>query len=409
MYSFPLQTLCRRSVVCLLGLGLSAGMIARAQVFTVSTEHVDGRALAFQPTNIPLPTQPATVRTREDLIRSLGSEQGFAMRPLPLTSKGVTLVANGPLTPEGSAYVKALEEHGISAKAGDRVVITDIKVKRDRIVLELNGGPDRKHKYLRHIEVGGGVGTGPIVRDDGADPVGSRVTLVFPHDLPDISGPQVESLLGPVIGFGLRSPTEAFVDKLPPLLKKAILEHHVLVGMSSEMVVHAMGQPLQKMREREGQMPFEEWIYGAAPERVEFVRINNQRVIRVEDALVGEPPVVRATNEVGDYWATQTDQNVRMVKLGDTSPLDRAQQNQTTAAPSLRKPGEKLPTDGDVNHPTPQAVQFPKGMDKSGQANAPNSPTPSSTPNTSDKPAAAPAPPATPPAPPASTGPAPTL
>ena len=396
------QTVCRGSLVCLLALGA----VAQAQVFTVSTEHVDGRALAFQPTDIPLPTQPAGVRTRQDLIRSLGSEQGFAMRPLPLTSTGLILVANGPLTPEGSAYAKALEEHGISAKPGDRVVITDVKIKRDRIILELNNGPDRKHKYLRHIEVGGAGAMTPLGRDDGQDPVGARVTLVFPHDLPEITGAQVKSLLGPVIGFGLRSPTEAFVDKLPPLLKKAILEHHVLVGMSSEMVVHAVGQPLQKMREREGQMPFEEWIYGTAPERVEFVRINNQRVIRVEDALVGEPPVIRATNEVGDYWATQTDQNVRMVKLGDSSPLDRAQQNQTTAAPSLRNPGEKLPSDGDVNHPTPQAVQFPKGMDKPNPSNQPSS---QPAPSAPDKPASTPAPSATPPAPLAGGSPAPTL
>jgi hypothetical protein len=362
------------------GLCLVAGPVCGAQVFTVSTEHVDGRALAFEPTSVPLPTQPANERTRQELIRSLGSEQGFAMRPLPFTSKGVTLVANGGISPEGTAYVTALEEHGISAKPGDRVVITDIKIKRDRIILELNGGPERKHKILRHIEVGANGGTTPLARTDGPEPTGSRLTLVFPHELPDISGTQVEALLAPVIGFGVKSSTEAYVDKLPPLLKKAILDHHVLVGMSSDMVLHAVGQPLQKMREREGQMPFEEWIYGTAPERVEFVRLNNERVIRVEDALVGEPPVVRSANEVGDYWSTQASGNVRMVKLGDEAPADRAQQNQTAAAPTLRRPGEALPTDKDVSKPTPQAVQFPKGMEKPYPSTAPASPAPSSPP-----------------------------
>ena len=368
-----------------------------AQVFTVSTEHVDGRALTFQPTSVPLPTEPANVRTRQELMRSLQSEQGFAMRPLPLTSKGVTLVANGPLSPEGSDYVVALQEHGISSKTGDRVTITDVKIKGDRVAIELNGGPDHKHKYLRHVQVGAGGGMTSLGgRDDGAEPVGSRVTLIFPHALPNVSGAQIEALLAPVINFGLKSSSEAYAESLPPLLKKAVLDHHVLVGMSSEMVLHAVGQPQQKIREREGQMPFEEWIYGAAPERVEFVRLNNERVIRVEDALVGETPVVRASNEVGDYWSTQAG-NVRMVKLGDEAPADRAQQNKTAAAPSLRRPGEVLASDKDPNRPTPQPVQFPKGMDKvdktgsMGPAPPPATGTPAASPATASPGTATPA------------------
>ena len=38
----------------------------------------------------------------------------------------------------------------------------------------------------------------------------------------------------------------------------------------------------------DGQMPFEEWIYGKPPEEVDFVRINGNRVIRVEVAKMGE-------------------------------------------------------------------------------------------------------------------------
>ena len=39
-------------------------------------------------------------------------------------------------------------------------------------------------------------------------------------------------------------------------------------------------------------MPFEEWIYGQPPKPVEFVRINGNRVIRVEIAKVGETPQI---------------------------------------------------------------------------------------------------------------------
>ncbi len=39
-------------------------------------------------------------------------------------------------------------------------------------------------------------------------------------------------------------------------------------------------------------MPFEEWMYGKPPKDVEFVRVNGNRVIRVEIAKIGETPVV---------------------------------------------------------------------------------------------------------------------
>jgi hypothetical protein len=151
------------------------------------------------------------------------------------------------------------------------------------------------------------------------------------------------------------------------MLKQAILDHHVLVGMSIEMVIYAMGEPQQKIREREGQMPFEEWIYGESPNPVEFVRINGNRVIRVEEAEVGKPPVIRADNEMGDYWSTNaaTDQakNVHTVKLGDVDPADEAKQSAPQGPPpSLRLPGETLPTDNDKNHPVMGPVQYPPGM-----------------------------------------------
>ena len=66
----------------------------------------------------------------------------------------------------------------------------------------------------------------------------------------------------------MKTPIQAFTDTLPPALKEAILSHKVLVGMTTDMVLYAKGQPLTKSREMDGQMPFEEWIYGTPPEEV---------------------------------------------------------------------------------------------------------------------------------------------
>src|SRR5215813_13830645 len=314
---------------------------ASSQVLTISPEKMDGHYLDFHPTNVPLPTEPLTTRGRQELIRFLTAEQGFAMRPLPLASKGLILHANGDMQPTGADYVNEINQKGTSAKPGDRCVITDVQIKDDKIVFLLNGGPDPKHKWLRHISIGTDPNyTTPVVQDQGQEPVGSRITLVFPHAVPEISGQQVQDLLAPLLGFGVKSPVVAYTDTLPPALKQAILDHHVLVGMSTEMVIYAMGQPQQKVREREGQMPFEEWIYGEAPKPVEFVRINGNRVIRVGVAEVGKPLVVRAENEMGDYWSTTTAPNVHMVKMGDQDPGDQAKQTAPKAPPSLRLPGE---------------------------------------------------------------------
>lgn len=392
---------------------------APGQVFTVTPEGVDGHYLDFHPTHVTLSSQKLTEQTRRDLLRVMDAEQGFAMRALPKGGRGLDLRANGNMSPSGSDYLHSLQEHGVSAKPGDRVLISDVKIHGNRMVFDLNGGPDKKHKYLRHISIGTDpYYTTPVVQDNGIEPTGSRVTLIFEGGIPEMTGDQVRELLKPFIGFGLKSPVQAYSDTLPPRLRQAIVEHRVLVGMSIEMVIYALGQPTSKVREIDGNMPFEEWIYGEAPQDVTFVRINGNRVIRVEMAKVGQTPVIHAENEVGDYWSTQADPRIREVKMGDVSTKDQDQQRAPSAPPSLRKDGEELPQDKDMNTPTMKKVQFPKDTEKStdpspsqvpaqpaasAPANAPaNAPagTPSGTPGSNPGPAANPAsnPPANPPA-----------
>jgi len=333
-----------------------------AQVFTVTPEGVDGKYLDFHPTDVPLPQQPLTNHNREDLLRFLQAEQGFSMRPLPITT--LTLHANGAMQPSGSDYVSAIRQRGISVKAGERVTVTDVRVEKDRLVLDFNGGPEHKHKWLRHVSVGMDPNmTAPVVHDDPQAPSGSRIVLLFAHGVPDVTGLQVEALVKPIVDFNVKTPQQAYTDTLPPALRKTILEHHVLVGMNTEMVVSALGQPKNKIRERDGQMPFEEWIYGDPPQPVQFVRFNGNRVIRVEIAKVGESPVIRTENEMGDYWNTAPADNTRIVKLGDKSPADSAAENAPHAPPTLRNPGEKLPSDDDKDKVVMKPVQFPKDTD----------------------------------------------
>jgi hypothetical protein len=258
-------------------------------------------------------------------------------------------------------------------------VITSMVVDRDRIIFELNGGPDHKHRFLRHIQIGTSSATAPLTQDSGAEPVGSRIVLVFDKFVPLVTGEQVEQLLSPVIDFAVKSPNEAYVDTLPPKLKQIILAHQVLVGMNREMVLAALGPPPHKSREREGDMPFEEWIYGDPPKDVQFIRINGNRVIRVELAKAGHTPVIRADNEMGDYWLTVPNPNLHEVALGDTAASGQNPDKVAAVPPSLRKPGEAAPADqpevesGDKDDMTMKRVHFPK-PDPSIAPSAPSTP-----------------------------------
>jgi len=363
-----------------------------AQVITIDTHgnatagheaNVDRRFAQIEPTHVQLSSTALDTKTRLELIRLLQSEQGFAMRPFPRGHKGLTMEANGKLDPAGEAYLSMVTEQGLSAKPGERVVITDLKFEKNKITFMLNGGPDAKHRFLRHIQIGTGSGTTPVVQDDGQEPMGARLTLSFKSQVPVMTDKDVKALLSPLISFDVKTPVQAFTDTLPPKLKDAILNHHVMVGMSTDMVMFALGQPDQKVRESEGQMPFEEWIYGTPPKPVEFVRINGNRVIRVEIAAVGKPPQIFEKDEVeglmrSDGSPVAPDTGTRTVAMGD------AQRNPDTQAPAapptLRKDGETLPQDDPRNVTTDamKPVQFPKQSpdDYPDASNLPRTPAP---------------------------------
>ncbi|MGB8538043.1 MAG: hypothetical protein WCD57_16595 [Acidobacteriaceae bacterium] len=348
---FPAAAFLAVTAICSCTLG-------HAQVFTVQREHLgpkEANLTSVQPTTVALDTKPLKERTKQQLIRTFQADEAFAVRPLPLGTKGIVLHANGQLTPSGSGYAEELEKYGVSAKPGDRVVITKFEVKPDRIVFEFNDGPEKHHHFLQHIEVGAGGGVAPLAQDDGHVPVGARMQLVFTKFVPEITASDVRKLIAPMIDFSLKTPVEAFADTLPPKLKASVLNHEVLVGMNREMVLKAVGQPDQKVRELDGQTPFEEWIYGQPPHEVQFVRFNGNRVIRLEIADVGQPPVIRDKDETDGYFAGQF---VRQVRLGDAPPTAPNQEHGPTAAPSLRQPGEAAPDAVDKDHQL-KPVQFP--------------------------------------------------
>jgi hypothetical protein len=392
--------------VALAALAVSAGALAQAQAITISNKTsgpIDRRYLQIEPTKVALPETQIDARGHQEILRTLVAEQGFAMRPFPKGKKGLNLTANGKLNPAGESYMMLVTEQGLSVKPGDRVVLSNIKIDRDRIIFDINGGPDHKHDFLRHIQIGvGGPGQmSNVAQDDSQEPTGSRLTLTFSKFVPDLTPVQLKALLAPLISFDVKSPAQAYTDTLPPKLKDAILNHHVMVGMNTDMVLIAMGPPEAKSREMEGQMPFEEWIYGHPPQDVNFIRVNGNRVIRVEVAKLGQPLQVFTRDEVEGMMMTDgrpvladaKPKDERTIQLGD---VHRDPDTQAPVAPpSLRKPGEKLPEDSPDTNPgmgregPMKPVVFPKDTTKDPARTVPAHPKPTAPPDEDNAPAAA--------------------
>lgn len=339
-------------------------MSLHAQVFVVgektATEDV---VTEFHATHVPLSDYLLDQRGRLDLIRNLEAEQGFAHRELP-AGAGLTLVANGNMSPSNEAYKQMLYERGTSAGPGDRMEISALQFKPDSIVIDFNGGPYAKHRFLSHIYIN----DNPLAIQ-GPTATGCRVTLVFEGGVPEISAAEVKSLLEPLVDFKAKSSVEAFTDTLAPKVRAAVEDHEVLVGMDRRMVLAALGAPLSKHREHvdpgdDNSAVYEEWIYGQTPQPIQFVRFRGGRVVRLEIAAIGKPIEVRDKNEIGAAAAPAL--LARNIQNGDTDQPSPDGDHPTRQAPTLRKPGEVLETPsrvGRVNMPDDPPKPIPPPPD----------------------------------------------
>ncbi len=344
------------------GLLLLCARNGGAQVFVVGEKSATSSiATDFKPTSVQLSDEALTERGRRELIRMLEAEQGFAHRVLPL-GPGLTLEANGQMKPGGAEYKKMVYEKGQAAAPGDRVVITAVTFRADSLVLDLNGGPYAKHRFLRHVQINGA----PVTGDMYEVATGSRLTLHFEGGIPEISAPEVKALLQPVIDFRVQKSEEAYADSLPDPLKDSIAAHEVLVGMNHRMVQAALGAPESKVREQQAPdsaRHYEEWIYGHVPQTVRFIRFDGDRVTQVKIAAMGKPIEIHKEDEVNGYSSPVP---TREIAMGD-KPLDGSADG-SGAPPTLRREGEpdtqqserkvRMPTTGRSSD-SPQAAPLP--------------------------------------------------
>jgi hypothetical protein len=308
-----------------------------------------------KPKPVVIPDKKITPEGRVGLIRGLNAELGFARKPFPFGKSGLKLNAkNGAVTPNDQELESIMAGFGPAVKVGDRARITDIKFKDKSIVLDINGGPEKKKKWYEHIQVSGmGGSVSPGQPTDNTNLRGSAVELVFDKFIPDLTTEQVKQLLNPVLNFHAKSATEAYLERIPPIAKQAIKDHRVLVGMDREMVLNAKGKPPQKIREKDGDNEYEEWIYGIPPQDVEFVRFGGDEVTQVKTMKVDGTKLVRTEREVTlKKDEPQVAQQQQPPQPGATDTSQAPAQTSTgtdqgpKGKPTLKRPGEDVDQPG---------------------------------------------------------------
>jgi hypothetical protein len=313
---------------------------------------------AKAPDAAPIPADaPRMVKqTRYEIIRDFETQIVYARQAFPMGTKGLIL-KDGNTTPSGIELQQVLALWGPALKPGDPAHISFVQIKDNHIHFDLNGGPVHRKKWYEHIQISGANSDVPLGPNESQpNPHGTYLDLYFDKYVPEMNPQQLRALLFPALDFTARNKEEAYLDTIPPKAKEAIQQHRVLVGMNTEMVVHAKGKPPKKVREKDGDTDYEEWIYGEAPQDVDFVRIVGDEVVRVETMKIGGQKIVRTDKEL---ILEHVDKDVEAKKEQEDRPVN---------APSLRRPGEDSdnapqPSDRPANTPIapPMDVPVPPG------------------------------------------------
>jgi hypothetical protein len=299
------------------------------RIFPLLLSLLIGVVLAAAQNSAQTTSPPAHIskQTREEIIHAFDSELVYIRANFPMGKTGLRL-KNGVVTPNGEELQRMMSLWGPAAKPGDRARISNVEVKDDHIRFEINGGPVKKQKWYQHIQIQGASGATVTPSDSNANPRGSYVDLYFDKYVPEMTGPELKKLLYPVFDFDSKSPLEAYLETVPPKVKDAIKNHHVLVGMNREMVIYAKGRAPKKIREHNDQGEYEDWIYGEPPQDVDFVRFVADEVVRVETMTVEGRKTVRTDREVD---------------LPQTAVAEKKTGERPPNAPTLRRPGEDTP------------------------------------------------------------------
>jgi hypothetical protein len=301
---------------------------ADAQPSTTTGATKKGSGHAAPP--IPEDAPRMSKQTRLEIIRDFETQIFYSRTAFPMGTKGLQL-HGGVISPSGPELQQALAIFGPAVRPGDPAHISFVQVKDNHIHFDINGGPIHRKKWYQHIEVSGANGPATTMgpTQSPQNPHGTYLDIYFDKYVPEMTAAQLRDILYPVLDFNARNKEEAYLDTVPPKVKEAIQRHYVLVGMNTEMVIHARGKPPKKVREKDGETDYEEWIYGEPPADVDFVRIVSDQVVRVETMKIGGQKILRTEKEI-----------ILESPDKEAEAKRKEEEIRPPTAPSLRRPGE---------------------------------------------------------------------
>src|SRR3954469_21599782 len=282
------------------------------------------------PATVPPSNKPITDENRVALIRGIQAEFIAVKKSFPQGKEGL-IFKNGASHPSDPEIRKLIALNGPAARPGDKSQITGFQFKGNSIILEINGGPKKKKKWYQRISVAGMGGETPVSpqSEEEANATGSVLLVQFDKFIPDMNPEQFKQYLAPVFDFKPLKGSEAYIASLPPKVRQALKERRVLIGMDRDLVTLSKGRPDQKIREKDGDNEFEEWVFGAPPQDVEFVRFVGDEVVQDKTIKVGGEKTVRTHPAVDRNQTTAT--------------AKPAPSEQPSKKPTLRRPGDPDP------------------------------------------------------------------
>jgi hypothetical protein len=219
---------------------------------------------------------------RFSILGSLIATEGAARIPMPLGKAGVELSANGLISRD--KLQKELAENSQAILPGKVVAITAIEFNDKSIEFEIDGGGTKKKNILSNIQIGvGGSSTKQDDQKKTPDAKGSKITLLFPQKLPkDMTPDEIKDLLNPVLDFSKQSLAKTGIEALPPEFQEAVKAKEARVGMDSNTVLLALGQPNKRIREKNAEgVEQEDWIYSGRGRRNTLVTFEQDVVVNI--------------------------------------------------------------------------------------------------------------------------------
>lgn len=173
----------------------------------------------------------------------------------PAWKDGIDIDLAGDWDP--SRVTRRIKDHGVGIEIGEAAVVTDVKLKKDRIEIHLNGGG-----YGTFGDAMLGSSSDMRRGDSAKRSGGSRINLRFGRKIrvEDVEPLKLIAWLAPILDAAALERRQALAE-IPEEFRDAAERGEIVVGMSKKTVFAVLGEPKDRSVDAAADPPVEKWIY----------------------------------------------------------------------------------------------------------------------------------------------------